>query len=385
MIEAVNFLTTSQTNQPTIVNESSSRILEWKVRDPDSLPGDLKTTMRVSFYTTYGFSIFTCTYASGQFNTPNCFFDPAAVPFAVRSDFIKNARKSIPIFETVTSDCADASSLKLLYGSRSDNCEARFRLVFAPALAASYTPYVSISFVAADEFDAESLSISILLSVKALNSAPTIWTPPIVLGTAGVINPFIRDTDQASVNFGRPIQVSDSDSNGHAELLTVTAVEGVGNLIWPIGVPCYQSSDSKLAWYCLDRMDNFKLWLENLRFEVTSGDRAALLFEINDLGYTSDYKPSLNLTASSTTTIIITAGIPPRSANSPTLVIAVGVAAGVGLLLLGAMGLGLRKKVKPLEDDYFNAGTTPLSAAPQSPLYQAQNQTHESQLYKLRH
>jgi len=385
MIEAINFLTTSQTNRPTIVNESSSRIFEWRVRDPDSLPSTLRTTMRVSFYTSYGFSLFTCTYVPGQFNTPDCNFDPSAVPFAVRADFVKNARKAIPIFETMTSDCDSASALKSLYGTRSDNCAAHFRLVFAPRPAASYTPYVTISLVASDDFDAESTTISSMIAVKALNSAPTIWTPPIVLGAAGITNPFLRDTDQASVNYGRPIQVNDTDANGNPELLTITVIEGVGNLVWPAGASCRKSDGGNLVWYCLERMDSFKSWLENLRFEVTSGDRAALTFEINDLGFTSDYKPSANLTASSTTIVIIAAGIAPTAGNNPTLVIAVGAAAGIGLLLLGALGFGLRRKVKPVEDDYFNAGTTPLASAAQSPIYQAQNQTHESALYKLRH
>jgi hypothetical protein len=383
-IAATNFLTTAQSNQGIIVNESSYHVFDWHAWDSDSLPNVLTTNLRVSFYTTYGFSLYTCNYVSGHYDSPNCAFDITQPPFAVRSDFTKNARRSLSAFETATTDCTNAEMLKARLGERSENCEAHFKLVFAPTPFAAYTPYISISFTATDEFGEESAPISALIYVKALNTPPTIWSPPNVLGAQGVTNPFIRDTDQSSETYNRPVEVDDVDANGNPELLTISVTEGSGNLIWPSSVPCSVSPDSETVWYCRDRIPTFAKWLSDLRFEVTSGDRATIRFEINDLGFSSDYKPSPNQTAESFTTILIAAEILVPKGNSSTLAIAVGVAAAVGLLLLGALGFFLRRAVAPPKDDYFSAATTPLSAAPQSPLYQAQNQTHENALYKAR-
>jgi len=381
-IEAMNFLTTSETNAGVVINESTWHSFDWRVWDVDSVPAALTTSLRVTFYTSQGFSLYTCAGSPSSWNTAECQFNIADAPFAVRSDFSKNARRIIDSYETAVSDCADANALKLRYGSTSRNCEARFKFAFAPTPLASYTPYVTVSFTAFDDEEAESNTISVLINVKAVNSPPTIWAPALVTGAAGVTNPFLRDTDQASATYNFPVSVEDSDSNGNVELLTISVSSGSGNLIWPASVPCEVSTESSTVWYCRDRITSFNQWLGDLRFEVTNGDRAALHFEINDLGFSSDYKPSPNLTATADTSIVIVAAVVAPKGNSQTLAIAVGVAAAAGLLLLGALGFFLRKAVSPPTDDYFAAATTPLSAAPQSPLYQAQNQTYENVLYK---
>lgn len=381
-IEAMNFLTTSETNAGVIVNESSWHSFDWRVWDVDSLPAVLTTSLRVTFYTSQGFSLYTCVGSPSTWNTAECQFNVDDAPFAVRSDFSKNARRIINSYETAVGDCPDANALKTRYGSPSRNCEARFKFAFAPTPLASYTPYISISFTGWDDEEGESNTISVLINVKAVNAPPTIWAPALVTGASGVTNPFLRDTDQASATYNFPVSVDDSDSNGNPELLTISVTSGSGNLVWPPSVPCEVSSESSTVWYCRDRIASFNQWLGDLRFEVTNGDRASLHFEINDLGFSSDYKPSPNLTATADTSVVIVAAIAAPKGNSQTLAIAVGVAAAAGLLLLGALGFFLRKAVSPPTDDYFAAATTPLSAAPQSPLYQAQNQTYENVLYK---
>lgn len=383
-IEASNFLTTSESAGGVIVNESSSLALSWRAWDQDSLPSTLRTMLRVTFYTTQGFSLYSCTGSTDDWlSTTACTFDPA-VPFAVRSDFLKNARRTIDNFQTVTTSCADFTALRAKMGAVDSNCETHFKLNFVPTPDASYTPYITISMNAVDDYEVESTTISVLLLVKAINTPPTITAPPVVLAGAGISNPFIRDTDQNSPNFNNPVIVGDVDSNGNVELLTISVdPDYSGNLQYPASAPCAEAPDSNgRMWYCRDRISGFNQWLGDLRFEVTSGERADITFEINDLGFTSDYKPSPNMTAVAHTTIKILPAVAAPKGNSQTLAIAVGVAAAAGLLLLGALGFFLRKAVSPPADDYFAAATTPLSAAPQSPLYQAQNVTHENALYK---
>jgi hypothetical protein len=305
------------------------------------------------------------------------------VPLALRADFTRNGKKSVSSFETVTTACPDFATLKTARGLVSRNCESHFKFSFVPASGASFTPYVSITFTAIDDYSAESTSISALIAVKAINNPPTIWAPDVVLAGQGVSNPFIRDTSSDSSTFNNPVSVADVDSNGNIELLTITVVDGYsGNLVWPESAPCSADSSVSMQWNCLDRIASFNQWLNDLRFEVTSGERADIRFTINDLGFSSDYKPSANLTATAVTSVRLTAAVAAPKGNSSTLAIAVGVAAGVGLLLLGALGFFLRKAVAPPADDYFSAATTPLSAAPQSPLYQAQNTEHVNALYK---
>jgi len=381
-IEAANFLTTSETGAGVNINESTWHSFDWRVWDVDSLPSTLTTSLRVTFFTSQGFSLYTCTGSPASWNTSECQFNVADVPFAVRSDFSKNARQTINSYATNTAGCQDFNALKLRYGAESRDCEAHFKFAFAPTPLSSYTPYVTVSFTAVDDYLDESNTIAVLINVKAVNSPPTIWAPALVTGASGVTNPFLRDTDQASATFNFPVSVADSDSNGNVELLTISVSSGSGNLIWPASVPCEVSSASQTVWYCRDRIASFNNWLGDLRFEVVAGDRASLHYEINDLGFSSDYKPSENMTAVADTTIVIVAAITAPKGNSQTLAIAVGVAAAAGLLLLGALGFFLRKAVSPPTDDYFAAATTPLSAAPQSPLYQAQNQTYENALYK---
>jgi hypothetical protein len=384
-IQAMNFLTTAETNQGIIVNESTSHAFSWRAWDQDSLPATLQTSLRVSFYTTQGFSLYQCTgNAADWLSTSTCTFDPS-VPFAVRADFTKNAKRTITSYSTTTTSCADFTALRAKMGAVDRNCEAQFKFTFVPTPGASYTPYISINFMAIDDQEAESTAISATIWVKAVNTPPTIYSPPVVLGTQGITNPFIRNTDQNSAEFNNPVIVNDEDHNLNYELLTISVNSGFsGNLIYPNNAPCAVDPANSQVWHCLDRIPTFAKWLGDLRFEVTSGEQADLTFTINDMGHTSDWKPSQNLTASSQTSIKITPAVLAPKGNSSTLAIAVGVAAAVGLLLLGALGFFLRKAVAPPKDDYFSAATTPLSAAPQSPLYQAQNQTHENALYKAR-
>lgn len=380
-IYAANFLTTAQSNAGIVLNESSSTVLNWYVNDPDSLPSTLSTSIRVTFYTSQGFSLYTCTFESSKsYNTSSCVFNPA-VPFGERADFRANARKSVQAYEVANSACSDAEMLKERYGNTSVDCEARFKLAFVPTPLSSFTPYIAISFTAIDDEDAQSTSITALLFVKAINNPPTIWSPPLVVAAQGNTNPFIRDTTSSSPTFNQPVSVEDIDNGGAIEQLTITCTEGSGNLVWPADAPCQVDSTTPKQWICLDRIPNFNSWLVDLRFNVSSGTDATLRFVINDLGNSGDYTPSPNLTASSTTSVRVVpfAASPPRG---NTLAIAVGVAAGAGLLLLGALGFFLRKSVAPPEDDYFAAATTPLSAAPTSPLYAPQNQESFSPLYK---
>jgi hypothetical protein len=303
--------------------------------------------------------------------------------FAGRDSFARNARVSVPSFELVTSDCSSAEQLKARLGAYSRNCEAHFKFVFAPTPLSSFTPYVALTFSGIDDQQAESSPITALIYVKAINTPPVIWSPSTVLGGQGINNPFIIDTAADSPTFNKPVSVNDVDSNGNIELLTITVNDGYsGNLVWPESAPCTASTARDQQWLCRDRIVAFNQWLKDIRFEVTSGDRADITFEINDLGWSSDYRPAVNLTASSTTSIRLTLAVAAPKGNSSTLAIAVGVAAGVGLLLLGALGFFLRRAVAPPADDYFSAATTPLSAAPQSPLYQAQNTEHMNALYK---
>jgi len=384
-IEASNFLTTAQTTSGIIVNESTTHTFSWKAYDQDSLPSTLQTELRVSFYTTQGFSVYSCTgTAANWLNDLDCTYDPA-VPFAIRSDFSKNAKKLISSYSTVSTSCPDFNTLKLKYGVIDTNCESHFKMVFAPTPGSSYTPYVAITFNAVDDYSAESTAISALIYVKALNQPPTISSPPLVLAANGISNPFIRNTDQSSASFNSPVVVGDVDAFGNAELLTISVNSGFsGVLTWPATAPCWVDPSNSQLWYCKDTIPSFNQWLGDMRFQVNSGNQADLTFTINDLGFSSDWKPSPNLTASSMTSIKLTAAITAPKGNSSTLAIAVGVAAAAGLLLLGALGFFLRRAVAPPKDDYFSAAVTPLSAAPQSPLYQAQNTTHENVLYKAK-
>jgi len=381
-IEASNFNTTAQTNLGLIVNESSTATLAWRAWDQDSLPGLLTTEIRVAFYTSQGFSLYTCTGTPADWLSAECTFDPS-VPFAIRGDFAKNARKSLSSYAIHNSACSDDQALKLLYGQTTNDCEALFKMVFAPTPFASFTPYITISFTAIDDQEAESTTISVLIYVKAINTPPTIWSPALVIGGQGVTNPFLRDTSPDSPTYNNPVLVGDIDANGNAELLTISVNDGYsGELTWPESAPCAADPSVPQVWHCRDRIPSFNQWLQDIRFTVTSADRADITFTINDLGFTSDYKPSPNLTASSVTSVRLVAAIAPPKGNSSTLAIAVGVAAGAGLLLLGALGFFLRRAVAPPSDDYFAAATTPLSAAPQSPLYQPQNQERVNPLYK---
>lgn len=385
-IEASNFLTTAETTEGIIVNESTTHVFRWRAWDVDSLPSTLGTQIRISFYTTGGFNLYSCAGAASSWaDDAECTFDPQ-VPFGSRADFTKNAKKLFGSYSSVTQVCPDFNALKAGLGQLDHTkCEARFKLSFAPTPGASYTPYIAINLASSDDYQEESTPISVLIYVKALNDPPTIYAPPRVLATSGITNPFIRNTDQDSAEYNNPVIVFDSDANGNPELLTIQVNDGSsGNLIWPSSAPCWVDADNSQLWYCLDRIPQFKLWLQDLRFEVTSGSKAELTFTINDLGHTSDWQPSPNLTASATTLIQLTAGVPPPKGSSSTLAIAVGVAAAAGLLLLGALGFFLRKAVAPPKDDYFSAATTPLSAAPQSPLYKAQNETFTSALYKAK-
>lgn len=385
-IEAMNFPTAFDT--PVIVNESSSHVFDWRAWDVDNVPSELKTVVRFNFYTTQGFSLFTCQFVAGQWNDPEraCTFDPNGEPAAVRADFAKGASKMFELYDLVDTDCPDNATLKARLGSPSRNCEAHFRLVFTPTPLASASPYVRVLLSSIDSYEAESNPITTYIHVKAVNNPPKIWAPPQVVGGAGIKNPFIRDTAQGATN-GFPVSVSDVDATINSiEQLTIRVLPGSkGNLTWPASAPCTASTTEAMTWICLDRVGKnigFAQWLGDLRFTVQSGDRANIEFEINDLGNTGDYVPSPHLTATARTTVIIVAGVAAPKGNSSTLAIAVGVAAGAGLLLLGALGFFLRNAVSPPSDDYFSAATAPISAAPQSPLYQAQNTEHMSPLYK---
>ena len=379
-IYAANFLTTAQTTAGIVINESEWRSFDWYANDVDDLPSNLTSTIRVSFYTTQGFSFYSCSYVAGAWNSQNCSFTSADVPEAVRADFAKNARITVQNYETVSTDCTDLDVLKLRYGSLSRNCESHFRFAFVPTPLASYTPYVTITWTAMDGAGAESSTISALIFVKAVNNAPTIWAPTQVVGASGITNPFLRDTTVSSSTYNDPISVADVDSSGNIEQMTFQIVSGQGNFTFPAAASC--TANGTTAWVCLDRITAFNQWLPDVRFNVTSGDRATLRFIINDLGNSGDYRPSPQLSANATTTVIVSAAIAAPKGNSSTLAIAVGVAAGAGLLLLGALGFFLRNAVSPPDEDYFSAATAPISAAPQSPLYQAQNTEHMSPLYK---
>lgn len=381
-IFAANFLTTSQTSSGIIINESEWRNFDWYVNDVDDLPATLNTTVMATFYTSSGFSIYSCIYAVGSWNTTNCSFSSSNVPEAIRADFAKNAKVSVQNYEVVFSDCPDANDLKLRYGNTSRLCEAHFRFVFVPTPLASYTPYVTITWSAVDPEGASSTSISALISVKAVNQAPTIWAPAQVIGAQGITNPFIRDTNQVSATYNNPITVADVDSNGKTEQLTFQIVEGTGTFTFPASAPCAPAVVNSSNWVCLDTIASYNQWLTDVRFNVSTGSAATLLFVINDLGNSGDYKPSPYLSANATTTVTIGNAVAAPKGNSSTLAIAVGVAAGGGLLLLGALGFFLRNAVSPPAEDYFSAATAPLSSAPQSPLYQPQNTEHLSPIYK---
>lgn len=374
-IFAANFLTTAQTTSGIIINESEWRSFDWYVNDVDDLPSNLTSQVRVSFYTTQGFSFYNCTYTAGTWGTQDCTFD-ASAPEAVRADFAKNARVVVQNFELVSSDCTDLEALKLRYGNTSRNCEAHFRFAFVPTPLASYTPYVTITWNGLDGAGAESNTISALIFVKAVNNPPTISAPAQVVGAAGITNPFLRDSTAAAT----PIVVDDVDSNGNIEQMTFQIVSGKGNFTFPAAASCTAGASGSFV--CVDRIAAFNQWLPDVRFNVTSGDRATLRFIIDDLGNSGDWRPNPHLTANATTAVIINAAVAAPRGNSSTLAIAVGVAAGAGLLLLGALGFFLRNAVSPPDEDYFSAATAPISAAPQSPLYQAQNTEHMSPLYK---
>ena len=381
VVVAANFLTTAQTTAGVIINESQWRNFDWYAYDVDDTPTNITTTVRITFYTTSGFSLYSCEVTQGAWNSTNCAFDAAAdVPEAVRSDFAKNAAVSFSAYEVLDGDCSDDEELKLRYGNASRDCEAHYRFAFVPTPLASYTPYVTITWVAVDPHGAESLPIQALISVKAINDAPTIWAPAQVVGATGITNPFLRDTSQASPTFNNPITVGDVDSNGNTEQLTLQVVSGSGNFSFPAVARCSVAANN--SWVCLDRISGFNQWLGDVRFNVTAGDRATLLFTINDLGNYGDYQPSPHLTANATTVVVISAAVRAPTGNSSTLAIAVGVAAGAGLLALGALGFFLRKAVSPPDEDYFSAATAPISSAPTSPLYQAQHSEIMSPIYK---
>ena len=381
-IYAADFQTTTQTTAGVTINESNWRSFDWYVNDVDDLPSNLTTSVSIAFYTTNGFSIYSCAYVAGAWNSSsNCTFASTDTPEAVRSDFAKSTKVSFESYETVTGDCPDASTLKLRYGNTSRNCEAHFKFAFVPTALASYTPYVTITWTAIDGDGASSTSISALISVKALNQAPTIWAPSSVVGSGGITNPFIHDTTTTSATYDDPISVADSDSNGKTEQMTFQVVSGTGDFIFPTSASCAAVSANSSDYTCTDTISSFNTWLTNVRFNITSGTTATLLFIINDLGHSSDYSSQGNLTANATTVVTVGSSTTPTG-NSSTLAIAVGVAAAAGLLTLGAAGFFLRNAVSPVTEDYFSAATAPISSAPQSPLYQAQNTEHMSPLYK---
>ena len=383
-IEASNFLTTSQTTAGIVVNESTSHTFTWKTYDQDSLPSVLLTSLRISFYTSQGFTLYSCTGTPANWAVDaECVFNPS-VPIGDRTAFSKNAKQVIGSYSTVSSSCPDFPTLKAKYGAIDSNCEAHFKMAFVPTPGSSFTPYISINFNAVDDYGAESQTISALIFVKRMNQPPTLYTPPLVLGSSGVSNPFIRNTDQQSAQFNSPVIVGDVDAFGNAELLTVSVNQGyAGALFWPDIAPCWADpSPNAQVWYCKDTIPSFNQWLSDLRFRVDSGNRADLTFTFNDLGYSSDWKPSPNITVSSQTSIRLYAAITAPKGNSSTLAISVGIAAGAGLILLGALGFILRRAVSPPKDDYFSDAIAPLNSSPTSPLYQAQNETHENALYK---
>lgn len=381
-IFAANFPTTTVSSTPLVINQSEWRTFDWYANDVDDLPATLNSSVSISFYTSQGFSIYACSYAVGAWNNSECAFTSADVPEAVRSDFAKNAQVSIQNFEVVSTDCSDADALKLRYGNTSRGCESHFRFAFVPSPMSYYTPYVSITWTVADPSGASSPGISALIAVKQVNQRPTISAPSRVVGVAGITNPFIRNTNQDSTSFENPITVGDVDSNGKAEQMTFSVVSGQGNFLFPANAPCVASSSSNSTYVCTDTISSFNKWLSDVRFNVTDGDTATLLFIINDLGNSGDYKPSPNLVANATTVVVVGAAATPPSGNSSTLAIAVGTAAGAGLLALGALGFLLRNAVSPPAEDYFSGGASSLNAAPQSPLYQAQNTEHLSPLYR---
>jgi hypothetical protein len=290
-------------------------------------------------------------------------------------------------YSVATSDCPSFSSLKALSisndGSYDSQCQAEFKMVFQPTPAAYFVPYVSIRFTAIDDYNATSSSIIALLLVYELNQPPTIWAPANVVGGAGLNNLFIKDTSTGATA-NDPVAVGDSDSDGSLEQLTIFVQSGQGILSYPSTSPCVAAANQTMTWICTDTIDGFAQWLLYLRFNVTAGSSATLNFTINDLGATSSYKDSPHLTDSAITVVTLTAAVKAPSGSSSTLAIAIGVAAAAGLLLLGALGFFLRKKVSPPTDDYFAAATTPLSASPQSPLYKPQNQENFSPLYKAK-
>lgn len=375
-IYAASFETTAQTSNSIIINESNWKVFDWYVNDVDDLPANLTTSVQVTFYTTSGFSFYSCAYASGAWNTSTCTYSSTDVPEAVRSDFAKNTLVSFDSYETLTTDCPDESTLKLRYGNISRNCEAHFRFAFVPAALASYTPYVTITWYAVDGSGATSTSISALISVKAVNQPPTITAPSAVVGSGGITNPFLLDSTTSD-----PIVVADSDSDGKTEQLTFQVTSGVGDFIFPDTATCSQLTANSSDYVCTDTISTFNTWLSSVRFNITSGTSAKLLFIINDLGHSSDYTSSPYLTANASTTVTVGAVTTPTG-NSSTLAIAVGVAAGAGLLVLGALGYLLRNAASPVSEDYFSAATQTINAAPQSPLYQAQNVEHMSPIYK---
>lgn len=375
-----NFLTTAQTTAGTVINESSWRTFDWYSNDVDSMPSTLKTSVRITFYTSQGFSLYSCDFAEGSWNQSACTFDSTTAPAAVRSDFAKNAKIQFTSYQVESADCLDDQSLKLRYGSTSRQCEARFRFAFVPTPFAYYTPYVTITWTTTDPSGAESDPISALIFVKAVNNPPTIWAPTQVVAAGGIANPFIRDTTVTSSTYNNPVTVADVDSLGKVEQMTFELLSGSGNWTFPTTASCTSTGGSN--WVCLDKIASFNQWLGDVRFNVSAGDRALLRFTIDDLGNSGDYKPSPHLSASANTTVIISAAVAVPKGNSSTLAIAVGVAAGAGLLLLGALGFFLRNAVAPPDEDYFSAATAPISAAPQSPLYQAQNTEHMSPLYR---
>lgn len=336
------------------IEKGEEFVFSWNVYDIDNLPSTLSTIVTATPLTRSPWDAFSCVNNEDQCSNQ------------------VELKPSSTIKPTVTVE----TKCEFSYPSdrQNEKCYARFTLRFVPQN--SQVPYIQFTLQGTDHqsFNGLSQARQILLNVIPKNLPPVVWSPPKIESTSSLVN--IRVGNSTA-------NVTDDAPPLWPVTLTMTVVSENGHFVLPeFAVSKCDVSEDNLVIVCTDTVPSINNWIQELRFNITNGDRTAnVSFIVNDNGFPGLSNSEMESELVVTEIVIDDSIVPivPKS-SSKLLIIALSVGAA-GAIAVGVLVALLRNKLSPPTDDYFQIGTDTVSTSPQSPLYQGQTKEGFSGLY----
>lgn len=370
IFEAVDFHTIDSNMNGPVLNEDTSAVLTWRLRDVDSTPDQLITKIKTS------------SFSRGLWSVKRCYDDGFAGFEACPEQaqmFLTNKTELFSV-QLLRSESTTCNTVPGFPTTDFSGCWAEFKVVFAPEPGRFQIPYTQWTF---SGFDGEDTGIpaTALISVLPVNDPPTITAPARVVGTAGSAEMPIKDDS------GVVIVVADSDANPRStiEKFKIEILEGEGDFIPAERLICEWVQTTVPTWECYNNLNNLNKYLALSKFKIDTnfGEEALVRWTIDDLGNTSPEGAPVPLNASTTTRFVFTklpAIIPNQPGNYLSITAIIGALGG--LLLIALVAWRLKKSLAAPDDTYFEMGVTSISAAPTSPLYKAQFKESFNPAYK---